>query len=66
MEASLGVLTCDKCDKPLRRNQQVVVIADGWIRGPKHDDLIIFWGSCVRYACHRTCWRGVEECLQET
>jgi hypothetical protein len=61
MEASLGVHTCDKCGKPVKRNQQLVVIAEGWIRGPKRKDLITFWGSCVRYACHLDCWDGVEE-----
>lgn len=61
MEAKLGIPTCDKCGKPMKRNHEVIVIADGWIRGPKHDDLINFWGSCVRYACHRTCWDGIEE-----
>lgn len=61
MEASLGIHTCDKCGKPMRRNQQVVVIAEGWIRGPKHKDLINFWGSCVKYACHLSCWDGIEE-----
>jgi hypothetical protein len=61
MEARLSVLTCDKCGEPMKRDEEVIVIADGWIRGPKHDDLITFWGSCIRYACHRACWNGVEE-----
>ena len=61
MEASLGVHTCDKCGKQIRRNQQVVVIAEGWIKGPKREGLKTFWGSCVRYACHLDCWNGVEE-----
>jgi len=61
MEASLGILTCDKCGEPMGRDEQVIVIADGYIRGPKRRDLITFWGSCVRYACHLNCWDGVEE-----
>ena len=61
MEASLGIHTCDKCGKPMRRNQQVVVVSEGWIRGPKHKDLITFWGSCIKYACHLKCWNGIEE-----
>jgi hypothetical protein len=60
MEASIGIHTCDKCGKPMRRNQQVVV-AEGWIRGPKRNDLITFWGSYVKYACHLGCWDGMEE-----
>jgi len=61
MEAKLGIHTCDKCGKPMRRNQQVVVVAEGWIRGPKHEDLITFWGLCVKYACHLRCWDDVDE-----
>ena len=61
MEASLGILTCDKCGEPMRRDEEVIVIAGGFIRGPKRRDLITFWGSCVRYACHLGCWDGVEE-----
>jgi hypothetical protein len=61
MEARLGVFTCAKCGEPLRRNQPVVVIGEGWIRGPKRKSLVTFWGSCVRYACHLDCWDGTEE-----
>jgi len=39
----------------------VVVVSEGWIRGPKHKDLITFWGSCIKYACHLKCWNGIEE-----
>lgn len=61
IEAQLSVLTCDKCRKPLKRDEPAVIIADGFIRGPKRKELITFWGSCVRYACHLDCWDGVEE-----
>ena len=45
----------------MKRNQEVVVIADGWIRGSKRNDSINFRGSCVQYACHRTCWDEIED-----
>ena len=61
MEAGLGIPTCDKCGEPMRRDEEVIVIADGYIRGAKRRDLITFWGSCVRYACHLNCWDGVKE-----
>lgn len=61
MEASLGIHTCDKCGKALKRDEQVVIVAEGWIRGPKQKDLITFWGSCVKYACHLDCCEGMED-----
>ena len=59
MEAKLGVTTCDKCREPMEKEQPVVIIAEGNIT--KSDDALTFDGSCVRYACHRDCWDGVEE-----
>ena len=61
MEAQLGVLTCDKCGKPMKRDEEVIIIADGNIRGPKSKGLITFWGNNVRYACHLDCWDGIAE-----
>ncbi len=59
MEARLGVITCDKCGKPMAKGQKILVIADGNIT--KSNEEIDFQGSSVRYACHLKCWDGVEE-----
>jgi hypothetical protein len=59
MEAKLGVTTCDKCQKPMTKEQSVLIIAEGNIT--KADDALTFDGSCVRYACHLNCWDGAEE-----
>ena len=63
MEAKLGVRACDKCGEPMRRDDLVVLVAEGWIRGPQRNDLITFWGRDVRYACHSDCWNVVEDVL---
>ncbi len=59
MEAHLGVTTCDKCGEPMKKRQNILVVAEGEIR--KSGDELDFQGSCVRYACHLDCWNGVEE-----
>ena len=59
MEATLGVITCDKCGELMNKGQDVIVIAEGNIN--KVNTEIDFQGSLVRYACHRDCWDGVEE-----
>ena len=48
MEAHLGVTTCDKCREPMKRGQNVLVVAEGVIVNSK--DELDFQGSCVRYA----------------
>ena len=59
MEAKLGVTTCDKCQEPMAKGQPVLIIGEGNIT--KADDMLTFGGSCVRYACHLSCWDGIEE-----
>ncbi len=59
MKARLGVTTCDKCGKPMKEGQPILVIAEGSIS--ESNDELSFEGSCVRYACHLDCWDGVEE-----
>lgn len=59
MEATLGVITCDKCGELMNKGQDIIVIAEGVI--DKANTEIDFQGSSVRYACHRDCWDGVEE-----
>jgi len=59
MEARLGVTTCDKCGKLMKKDQFILVTAEGNIA--ESDDELNFQGSCVRYACHLDCWDGFEE-----
>ena len=59
MEARLGVTTCDKCGKPMKKEHNVLDVAEGVITESGGE--VDFQGSCVRYVCHRDCWDGVEE-----
>jgi hypothetical protein len=59
MKAHLGVITCDKCGEPMKKAQNVIVVAEGVIS--ESDDELDFHGTCIRYACHIDCWDGVEE-----
>ncbi len=59
MEARLGVITCDKCGQPMLKGQNVLVIADGLISNS--NDELDFKGTDIRFACHSSCWDGVEE-----
>jgi len=59
MEARLGITTCDKCGKPMEKEQPVLIIAEGVIA--ESNCMVTYEGSCVRYACHLDCWDGVEE-----
>jgi len=59
MEAHLGVITCDKCGELMKKEQNILVVAEGVIT--KSGDELDFQGSCVRYACHLDCWDGIEE-----
>ncbi len=59
MEASLSVITCDKCGEPMEKGQKTLVIAEGLIKSS--NDELDFTGSGVRYASHLKCWDGVED-----
>ncbi len=59
MEATLGVITCDKCGELMNTGQDIIVVAEGVIK--KADTEIDFQGSAIRYACHKGCWDGVGE-----
>ena len=63
MEAKLGVTTCDKSRKPMTESRPILIITEGNIT--KSDYTLTFDGSCVRYACHRDCWDGVEEIVAD-
>lgn len=62
MDAHLGVITCDKCGEPMRKGQNILVVAEGMIT--KSGDKLDFQGSCIQYACHLDCWGSVEEELR--
>ena len=59
MEVCLGVTTCDKCGKTMKKDQSIIVIAEGLIT--RSEDDLDFECASVRYACHVDCWDGVEE-----
>ena len=59
IEATLGVITCDKCGELMNKGQDIIIIAEGTINNANAE--VDFMGSLVRYACHRDCWDGVEE-----
>ena len=59
MEASLSVITCDKCGEPMFKGQDTLVIAEGKIANSNEE--LDFEGCGVRYACHLNCWDGVED-----
>ena len=56
MSIYLGVKTCDKCGELMKKEQNILVVAEGVIT--KSGDELDFQGSCVRYACHVDCWDG--------
>lgn len=59
MEASLSVITCDKCGEPMEKGQNIIIITEGTIRNS--NDELDFEGSGVRYACHIKCWDNIED-----
>ena len=59
IEAKLGVTTCDKCQEPMTKGQSVIIITEGSITDSKKD--LAYQGSCVRYACHFSCWDEASE-----
>lgn len=61
MDAKLGVITCDKCGKPMKKDQEILIIAEGAVA--KANEELDVQDSDVRYACHLKCWDGVEETI---
>jgi hypothetical protein len=59
IEAKLGVITCDKCRKPMKKDQKTLIIAEGKILDS--NDVLDFRGSDVIYACHTKCWGGFRD-----
>ena len=59
MKAHLGIITCDKCEDPMKKAQNIIIVAEGVVT--EAGDEIDFHGSCVRYACHLDCWDGAED-----
>lgn len=59
MNVKLGVITCDKCGKPMKKDEKTLIITEGTIINV--NDELDFKGSDVRYACHLECWNGFED-----
>jgi hypothetical protein len=59
IQAKLGVITCDKCGEPMKKDERALIITEGEIT--KSNDVLDFTGSDVRYACHLKCWDRFEE-----
>ena len=59
MEAKLGVISCDKCGEPMKKGQQIIIVAGGDITDT--NSRLNFESTGIRYACHLNCWDGVEE-----
>jgi hypothetical protein len=58
LSALLCLTTCDKCNKPMKTGDKIVIIAKGTVADV--DDALEFQGTGVWYACHIDCWDGVE------
>jgi hypothetical protein len=58
MEMILGVTTCDKCGKPMKKGQDIVTIGLSTVNKAKRE--VETPEPEIRYACHLECWDGVE------
>jgi hypothetical protein len=58
MKMILGVTTCDKCGKPMKKGQKIVTI--GLSTVDKECCELETPEPEIRYACHLDCWDGVE------
>ncbi len=58
MDARLGIVTCDKCNTPMKTGQSIVIIGLSTIA--KETDVLEMPDPEIRYACHLDCWDGVE------
>ncbi|MBN1693434.1 MAG: hypothetical protein JW845_07775 [Dehalococcoidales bacterium] len=58
-DALLCVRTCDKCGKPIRKNQKVFAVSDGKI--VHSNELIGLNYEQIYFVCHKGCWDGVAE-----
>jgi len=54
----LGKTTCDVCEKPIIKGQQIVSI--GLSKVTKSGQEVVTPEPEIRYACHLKCWEGVE------
>ena len=46
MNAKLGVITCDKCGKPMKKDERTIIITEGRIVKSKSE--LDFEGTAVR------------------
>ena len=54
----LGVTTCDKCDVPMKKGQNIVIVGLSTVANANSE--LEVPDSEIRYACHLDCWDGVE------
>jgi len=63
MEACLGVTPCDKCGKPMKARQNIVIIELSTV-GREYCELEVPEPK-IRYACHLRCRDGIDVDYQE-
>jgi hypothetical protein len=56
MEALLGVKTCDKCGKMIKKTQEVFFVSDGKI--VHSNEMLGLEYSQIYFVCHKDCWDG--------
>jgi hypothetical protein len=59
MGVILGVTTCDKCGEPMKVGQEIVTIGLGTVARENRELEVL--EPEIRYACHLSCWDGIEE-----
>ena len=57
MEMILGATAYDKCDAPMKTEQEIIII--GLSTVAKETDVLEMPDPEIRYACHLNCWDGV-------
>lgn len=56
MDARLSLKTCDKCGKVMKKGDKIIVLTEG--TATRSNELLLFRGEAVQYACHQQCWDG--------
>lgn len=59
IDARLGVKTCDKCGKIIKKKESVFVVSDGEI--VHSNELLGLEYSQIYFICHKDCWDGNAE-----
>jgi hypothetical protein len=59
IDAHLGVKTCDKCGKIIKKNQEIFFVSDGKI--VRSNELLGLEYAQIYFVCHKDCWDGIAE-----